>query len=188
MTKSANLGTTERSQMGEALLERRPFLRLDAIPVAPSLTPSQERGLCNARTLCEDDVPQLVRALVDHTLAAPTRNARLRPLFGPVNVSVLNRRRRVATEWLRAVLAGGLDEATLRQVGRSWLPQLTGAGPEPGAALALGRECFEYVRGAFAARLLDEPCDNLVPRALALDAVETVLRAHLRAFEAAQLG
>ena len=80
-------------------------------PTTP-LTAEALRGITRLRRLAEGHVPVLVRGLV-HLTSRPRNNSER---LGAV-VSVLNRRRRAATEWVRAILVGATDLATLHSVG-----------------------------------------------------------------------
>ena len=126
-------------------------------------------------------LPALVRSLVDHTIALQNKRAIERGNPQPISMSVLNRRRRAARSWLLAVLAGRLDDETLRTVATAWMPLLTGAGHETTKVVKWSRSLIEFVRGAVTACIFDEPADDLLPHARALHVLETVLAAHLAA-------
>ncbi len=146
-------------------------------PTTP-LTAEALRGITRLRRLAEGHVPVLVRGLV-HLTSRPRNNSER---LGAV-VSVLNRRRRAATEWLRAILDGGIDPSTLHNVRLVWMPALTGA-TNHADLLADARTCIEYVRGAMTGLVMCRPEDNLVPDARSLHTLETVLSLHLGALEA----
>jgi hypothetical protein len=122
-------------------------------------------------------VPVIVRGLVtiaSHPVSLADDRAGL--------IGSLNKRRRAATEWLRAILDGSIDPATLRNVAEVWLPMLIGGGPDIVAKRA--RTCIEYVRGAMSAMtglILARPEDNLVPEARSLFALDAILATHFGA-------
>jgi hypothetical protein len=93
----------------------------------------------------------------------------------------LNRRRRAARAWILVILSGELSDASLRSLTHSWLPQLSGTGPELALAVPAGKEFLEFLKGAITGLVMAEPKENLVPEAKALHALETVLGVHLQA-------
>jgi len=127
-------------------------------------------------------VPAIVQCLVNFSFQISKKVSVWRTA---PSMSVLNRRRRVGRQWIQAVLDGRVDAATLHWVAHTALPQLVGSGPDVHRGVAAGRDCFEYLRGAATARIMAEPDENLVPRATALHAMESVLVMHLGAFEQA---
>lgn len=159
--------------------ERRPFAQLQPqAPQARGLIGEAARGLPRLRLRCEPMVPVLVRGLVtlSESLAPATAD-------GTSPINSLNRRRRAATEWLRAVLDGAIDPSTLHNVRLVWMPALTGAG-DVSTLTAHGRTCIEYLRGAMTGLVMCRPEDNLVPDARSLHTLETILALHLGAIEA----
>src|SRR5690606_24888575 len=102
--------------------ERRQFPRLQPIAGVPGLPSEAARGLPRLRLRVEPQIPQLVRGLVA-IAADPASLAR----EGGAAPS-LNRRRRAATAWLRAILDGAIDPSTLRDVAEILLPNLVGGG------------------------------------------------------------
>ena len=157
--------------------ELTPFTWLSSLddPTTP-LTAEARRGITRLRRVAEAHVPVLVRGLV-HLTSRPRNNSER---LG-ATVSVLNRRRRAATEWVRAILDGATDLATLHSVGEQWLPTLAGAGHDRHRGATQARACIEYVRGALTALVLARPEDNLVPEARCIYALEAVLSRHLTA-------
>ncbi len=159
--------------------ERRPFAQLaPQTPQARGLTGEAARGLPRLRLRCDPMVPVLVRGLVSLTESIAPAKA-----DGTAHINALNRRRRAATEWLRAILDGGIDPSTLHNVRLVWMPALTGA-TNHADLLADARTCIEYVRGAMTGLVMCRPEDNLVPDARSLHTLETVLSLHLGALEA----
>ncbi|MGE3174705.1 MAG: hypothetical protein AB7O97_18885 [Planctomycetota bacterium] len=132
-----------------------------------------------------DYVPALARALVDHTIAMHNKRALDSGNRQPIQLSVLNRRRRAARAWIQAVLSGGVDLPTQHAVATQWLPTLAGHGREPELVLRTMRSCIEFLRGAIVGVLFDEPADNLLGHARALHVLETVLAVHLAAAQEA---
>jgi hypothetical protein len=126
-------------------------------------------------------VPVLTRAVVAYTIALQNRRALEHGNVQPIQLSVLNRRRRVARAWLLAILAGKVDAGTRHAVATQWLPTLCAAGPAPAQCTTRAVALIEYVRGAITACIFDQPADNLVPQARALHALEQALAAHLGA-------
>lgn len=162
--------------------EPRPFQRLKAIGAPRGLGADVAAGLPLLEMLVWDQVPAIVRSLVERTIALQHARA---PKRSPLPLSVLNRRRRAARSWIVAVMAGRLDRGTLHALTTVWVPHLAGTGPEIEAAVPVGVDCVELLRGLFTAAILDRPADNLVPQAKALHAVETILGVHLQAIRAA---
>ncbi len=161
--------------------ELTPFtwLTAHAEPTLP-LTLEARRGLIRLRRIVEEHVPVLVRGLVHLTSRPRSNSERL-----GAAASVINRKRRAATEWIRAVLAGAIDLATLHTVGEQWLPTLAGAGHDYAGRATQTRACIEYLRGAMTALVFTRAEDNLVPEARCLYAIESVLTRHLAATERA---
>ena len=165
--------------------ERRPFQRLEPNAAPRGLPPSARPGLRVLEARLSDQVPLLVRSLVNFTLSAQMRPGRRTARPMPPTVSVLNRRRRAARVWVHAILAGRVDSDTLAAIANSLLPLLAGTGPEVHRCEAPGRECFEFLRGAVTGLIIDEPADSLLPEAQGLYALDTVLGIHLNAFQRA---
>jgi hypothetical protein len=160
-----------------------PFVWLPPEPPAAALAPQTLDCVPYLAGFVGDSAAWLVSALVAFTYER--QDERGRAIGAATVTSVLNRRRRSATLWVQAILAGRADQDTLRQLTTSWIPQLTGCGPELWRGLAAGRDAIEYLRGACTARIVVEPQDNLVAEARALHALEAVLGAHLFAWQAA---
>ncbi len=175
MATSGN-GRGRHPELVESPRELRPFTQLEPkrADSARGLPAEAARGLPRLRLRVEPQVPALVRGLV--TIAAhPSSFAD----DSASQIGALNRRRRAATEWVRAVLDGAVDAATLRNVAEVWLPAVIGGSPE--IVRARAQTCVEYVRGVMTGLLLVRPEDNLVPEARSLYALETVLALHLGA-------
>jgi hypothetical protein len=130
-----------------------------------------------------DDVQIVVRSLVNFTISREITRQRAAGRAVGVAHGVLNRRRRSAREWILAILAGKVDEATLHALTHTWIPQLAGTGPDVGAVVSAGMEFVVFVRGAMSALVMGEFAENLVPHAKALTALETVLSLHHRALQ-----
>jgi hypothetical protein len=180
MTKSALLTGTEA-----ALREVRPFLYLEPARLPLKDARVDERGQALLEDAATPALPQLVRSLVDFTIARQNRRALERGPVQPIQLSVLNRRRRAARSWLNAIVAGRTDAATRHAVATQWLPLLTATGPDLRLAARYGRALIEFVRGALTACVFDEPTDCLIPHARALQVLETTLAAHLAAAQEA---
>ncbi len=130
---------------------------------------------------CNDYVPALVRALVDHTIALQNRRGLESGNRNPIQLSVLNRRRRAARAWVQAVLSGAVDQPTQHAVATQWLSTLAGHSSDREVLARTTRSCIEFLRGAVVGVLFDEPADNLLGHARALNVLETVLGVHLAA-------
>ena len=168
---SAGAGSARRTDIRR---EPRPFLYLEPAQVG-AVDPVGSDGLARA---LEPRVPHVVRGLVDFTIAR--HNARAaRPR--PIQLSVLNRRRRAARLWTLAIARGDADASTCRQVATHWLPLLCAAGPDRSGLADAVRSLVEYVRGAVTALVFDEPSESLASQARALHALEATLSAHLGA-------
>jgi hypothetical protein len=137
------------------------------------------RGVVHLDAAASPSIPALVRSLVDYTIALQNRRALERGHVQPIQLAVLNRRRRAARSWLLAIFAGKADGATRHAVATQWLPTLTASGPQIENAIAGGRVLIEFVRGAITACVFDEPCANLLDHARALHVLESTLAAHL---------
>ena len=94
---------------------------------------------------------------------------------------MLNRRRRAARAWIQSVVSGAVDQPTQHAVATQWLPTLAGHRSDREAVERTIRSCVEFLRGALVGVLFDEPADNLLGHARALNVFETVLGVHLAA-------
>lgn len=168
--------------------EPRPFLFLDPLPVGVKPPDIDARGLDCLEVACGCDVPLLVRGLVNFTIAQQNGTALETGRRAPIVMSVLNRRRRSARAWVMAILSGMVDRATLHALVKTWVPHLTATGSDARAALAPGRSCIEYLRGAITASIFEQPADSLLPHARALHVLDTVLAVHLAALREAARG
>ncbi len=163
-----------------AAREPRPFLYLAPRVPTPQPVAVDPVGLALLAAAAGDQVPQLVRILVGHSLTVGARTG-----AGAPPISVLNRRRRSARAWLQAILAGRTDAVTLHALCHTWAPQLAGTGPDLRHCLRSARSCVELLRGALTALVFGRTADNLLPEARALHALEAVLAVHLGAVVAA---
>lgn len=161
--------------------EGRPFLFLDPAPAVQPPVVLDPIGLDWLHGEVADQAPTLARSLVNFSIELQNRSMLERGNRQPIQLSVLNRRRRVARAWVNAVLAGSVDPTTLHAFATQWLPVLCGTGPDARPAPALGRKFVEFLRGAITAHLFAAPADNLLPAARALFALETILASHLAA-------
>lgn len=176
MTKSTS---TTATATATTVREVRPFLFLDPAPATTIVIEPAVRARLDR--IANEQIPQLVRSLVDYTIALQNRRALERGNPQPIQLSVLNRRRRAARSWLVAILAGATDTATLQAVTGQWLPTLCAAGLVPTGVQRAGRRLVEFVRGALTACVFDEAADNLLPHAKAEHVIEATLQAHLGA-------
>ena len=181
MAKTADSGSSEDTRIQK---EPRPFLYLEPkeVPRDPAIL---AEGVAELATLILDQIPALVRALINHTIAMQNRRTLLTGRRQAIPISVLNRRRRSARAWILAVIHGQMDRATLHAVSHVWIPQLAGTGPELRHAARAGRSCMEFLRGAITAHIFEHPEENLVPAAKALQALEIVMGTHLQALSEA---
>lgn len=178
MTKSV---VSQENRAPAPAREPRPFLFIE-----PLRTPSQQVDFtADEVRLLEDiasaSVPVLVRAVVNFTIALQNRRSLEHGNVQPIQVSVLNRRRRAARSWVVAILAGKVDAGTLHAVASQWLPTLCGTGPDVARCVPQAGNLVEFVRGGITATLFAEAADNLVPNAKALHVLESVLAAHYAA-------
>ena len=164
--------------------EPRPFLHIQPDPRIELPTTASE-GLFELEEMVSADVPGLVKALVGYTLSAQNRLNMWAGRRVPPSVSTINRRRRAARQWIQSILAGSVDEQTLRSVGHAWIPQLAGSGPDLHEGSADGFACIEYIRGSVTSRIFDREAESLVPQAKALHAFESILAVHLAAYQRA---
>ncbi len=176
MTKST---VPEADVVPIAVREPRPFLFLEPAPLPLRKNLIDAVGAAHLHAAAEGSVPALVRSLVGFTIERQNRRERSNPQ--PIQVSVLNRRRRAARSWLLAVLGGKVDAATRHAVATLWLPTLAGTGPELRLAAKPAGAMVEFVRGAVTACIFDEPAASLLPQAKALHVLETTLSVHLAA-------
>lgn len=176
MTKSA---VSVKDTTSAVLREVRPFLYLEPARLPLANVPVDTIGLARLDASVSPSIPQLVRSLVDFTIALQNRRALESGNVQPIQLSVLNRRRRAARSWLLAIVGGKSDAATRHAVATQWVPVLTGTGPELARAAASGRALIEFVRGAITACVFDEPSENLLDHAKALHVLESTLAAHL---------
>jgi hypothetical protein len=175
MTKSE--GSNRDATMGR---EPRPFLYLKAASLPLASESGDPQGVTQLTQRLQPQISQIVRGLVDYTIAR--HNARSRSAQ-PIQMSVLNRRRRAARSWLLAISEGRFDAVTRHAVATQWLPLLCGTGPDLEWSVGPASALIEYVRGAVTACIFDEPQPNLLPHARALHVLETALSAHLAAVQ-----
>lgn len=161
--------------------EPRPFLFLEParVPVRPVVLDSIGLDWLDAEI--SDAVPSIARSLVNYSIAVQNGTALERGNRQPIQLSVLNRRRRAARAWVNAVVAGRTDAATQHAVATQWLPVLCGTGPVVKPGVRVGRKFVEFLRGSITAYLFSDPAENLLPHARALHVLETVLGVHLAA-------
>lgn len=178
MTKSTS---TTATATATTVREVRPFLFLDPAPAPAKALVIEPAVRARLDRIANEQIPQLVRSLVDYTIALQNRRALERGNPQPIQLSVLNRRRRAARSWLVAILAGATNTATLQAVTGQWLPTLCAAGLVPTGVQRAGRRLVEFVRGALTACVFDEAADNLLPHAKAEHVIEVTLQAHLAA-------
>jgi len=168
-----------------ALREPRPFLFLEPARLPLRKDAVDAVGAAHLHAAAEDAVAAITRSLVDFTIERQNRRAIERGNPQPIQLSVLNRRRRAARSWILAVISGKLDAATRHAVSSLWLPTLTGNGSDLHKAEVRGQALIEFLRGAVTACIFSEPADNLLPHAKALHVLETVLAVHLAALRVA---
>lgn len=181
MTKS----TISAGDSVTAVREVRPFLLLQPARLPLKETKADATGLARLDAAVSPTIPQVVGSLVDFTIALQNRRALERGPVQPIQLSVLNRRRRAARSWLVAIVQGKTDAATRHAVATQWLPLLTGTGPDLARAQRSGRALVEFVRGALTACIFDEPSENLLDHAKALHVLESTLAAHLAGLQQA---
>ena len=161
--------------------EPRPFLFLEPARIPTRAVALDPIGLERLDEACDDGVPALVRSLVNYSITLANRSPLQRGARQPIQLSVLNRRRRAARGWIVAVLAGKTDAATQHAVCTQWIPTLCGTGPDLQAAAVQAPQFVEFLRGALTALVFSEPAENLLGAARALHVLETVLAVHLAA-------
>lgn len=163
-----------------AARQPRPFLFLEpqVTTSAPTFSAEDVRQLdeCVA-----DNASAIVRSLVNYTIALQNRRALEHGDVKPIQLSVLNRRRRAARAWIVAIVQGKIDSATRHAVSSQWLPTLCATGPDRENCAAPASQLVEFMRGAVTACIFDGPAENLVPHARALHVLESVLAVHLTA-------
>jgi len=164
--------------------EPRPFLFLEPARASARDVIIDATGLEQLDSAADEAVPTLVRSLVNFSIALQNRSPLERGTQQPIQVSVLNRRRRVARAWLNAVLAGKVDSATQHAFATQWIPTLCGTGPERKPAPEHGGKFVEFLRGALTALIFSEPAANLLGHVRALHVLESVLAVHLAALSA----
>jgi len=172
--KSSEPGTATGSRR-----ELRPFVWLESSPITEVLPADAAAGLPELEAYLGQQVPLLMRSLVDFTLV----DSQDRTSRRAVSASVRNRRRRCAGLWIHAILAGSVEPGMLESLVHTWGPQLAGTGPLPARALRKTKNCLEFLRGAMTGMICSLPEANLVPQAKAIHCLETVLAIHLRAIE-----
>lgn len=168
--------------------EPRPFLFLQAARQPVRAVELDPRGLDALDAAADEHVPALVRSLVQFSIELQNRGLFVREKRQPLQVSVLNRRRRAARAWVVAVLAGRTDAATQHALAAQWVPTLCGAGPDLQVAAEQGPKFVEFLRGACTALIFAEPAENLLGHARALHVLESVLAVHLAAVRDARTG
>lgn len=166
--------------------EPRPFLFLEPMRAAPTSEVNFGKDAIEwLDAAASPSIPAFVRSLVNFTIALQNRRALEHGNVQPIQVSVLNRRRRSARAWFNAIVAGKVDSATCHAVATQWLPTLCGTGPDIDRCIKPAQRITEFVRGAITATLFAEAADNLVPNAKALNVLESVLATHLAAVQQA---
>jgi hypothetical protein len=156
-------------------------------PVPCPVETPRESGVAALQRLAFEHAARISHELVQHTLRL--RPGSSVPFLRVPPFSVLNRRRRAARLWVNAVLVADTSPETLRNLTRTWLPQLTGTGPDPRLAAPSGPGLVEFLRGALAAVASpDGPVEDLSPLFDALHAADQVLRAHLGAIADTRAG
>jgi hypothetical protein len=146
-----------------------------------SLSTQLVEGFVELEARVGPNIQLVVRSLVNYTVASQNRRLHEAGRTGGTTLSILNRRRRAARAWILVILSGELSDASLRSLTHSWLPQLSGTGPELALAVPAGMEFLEFLKGAITGLVMAEPKENLVPEAKALHALETVLGVHFQA-------
>lgn len=169
------------SVRGAGHREPRPFLRIRPMHRSESLSTQLVEGFVELEARVGPNIQLVVRSLVNYTVASQNRRLHEAGRTGGTTLSILNRRRRAARAWILVILSGELSDASLRSLTHSWLPQLSGTGPELALAVPAGKEFLEFLKGAITGLVMAEPKENLVPEAKALHALETVLGVHLQA-------
>ena len=165
---------------GSPQREPRPFLYLKAASLPLSTEPVDPVGAQQLEESLQPQIRHIVRSIVNYTIAKQNRTSRAPQ---PIQMSVLNRRRRAARAWLLAISANKTDAATRHAVASQWLPLLCGTGSDLKVAVEPARELIEFVRGAGTSCIFDRPAENLLPHARALYAFESTLAVHLAAVQ-----
>jgi hypothetical protein len=164
--------------------EVRPFSFLEPARPSGRLPELDLQGCERLAEALTDSIPMLVRSLVDWSIARQRRDRWSQASAQPIQLAVLNRRRRAARAWCNAIAEARVDEAVQHAVAQQWLPILCGSGTA-GADFAAGRSFVEFVRGLATACLFDAPKASLLGEARGLHVLETVLAVHLGALERA---
>src|SRR5262245_57734578 len=112
-----------------AVREPRPFLYLEPAALVPSEAIDRV-GLEILDACVTPSVPALLASLVNYTIERQYRRELERGNPQPIQLSVLNRRRRSARAWITAILGGNVDQPTLYTLATQWLPMLAGSGPD----------------------------------------------------------
>lgn len=157
------------------------FLKPRLLSATPPAIDGVGRAILMARA--SDSVPAIARAVVDHTIALHNEHGRSIGHAQPIQLSVLNRRRRAARLWLQSVVTATVDRPVLHAVATQWLPTLAGHGRDRVSVRDAVRSCVEFVRGAITAALFEHPEDNLLGGARALQVLELTLSVQLSAAE-----
>jgi len=176
-----NLAAAQENIAPSTSREPRPFLFLEPVQAMTNDVEFRADDVQELDALAAAGVPVFVRSLVNFTIALQNRRALENGNVQPIQLSVLNRRRRAARAWFIAILAGKVDSGTLHAVATQWLPMLCGTGPDVSRCFGRARSIVEFVRGSITACLFAEAANNLVHQAKALFALESVLEAHLGA-------
>lgn len=176
-SKTANGGTPSRVPHAFSFLKPR------LVTTTPPEIDMGGKALLAARV--QECIPALARALVDYSIAAHNEHGRAIGNRQPIQISVLNRRRRAARAWIQSVVSAQVDMPTLHAVATQWLPMLAGHGRDIDVVRKTIRTAVEFVRGTITGAMFDEPEDNLLGHARALHVLETVLAVHLAAAEEA---
>lgn len=185
---AAPVSTTGGSSSTSPAREPRAFafLKPRLLTASPPAMDAHGRAILMARA--SDSVPAIARAVVDHTIALHNEHGRSVGNRQPIQLSVLNRRRRAARAWINAVVTAAVDRPTLHAVATQWLPTLAGHGRDRATVRDAVRSCVEFVRGSITATLFEQPEDNLLGAARALQSLELTLSVHLSAAEEALRG
>jgi hypothetical protein len=185
MTKPSHLSVSSAATLTR---EPRPFAYLSPLLVTAEPPELDVGGRAVLAAKVGEHVAALVRALVDHTISLQNRRALETGNRQPIQLSVLNRRRRCARAWVQSIVSGDLDVATLHLVATAWLPTLAGNVADRKVLLRIATSCVEFVRGAITGLIFDQPAENLLGHARANHVLETMLGTHLAALQRAQNG
>lgn len=173
-------GAPGTTQVVETPRRPQPFAFLDVERglAVPAIDP---KGRAFLMACSSEYVPALVRGLVTHTISEQNTRNRVRGAALPIQVSVLNRRRRAARQWIQSVLAADVSRPILHAAAYQWLPTMCGNSPIREVAVATCESCAEFVRGAVTALIFDRPGENLLGHARAMHVLEQVLATHVAA-------